>query len=228
MAAIAGTPPPLQAQQTGRAKLSLDKVRRKISSIGARQIGLVGSQIVNSILDNLGPIAKARAALQTAGQRSSDDPQAEMMMKVTMSFAAEAEAEKKPPFLSREQRSRLSWRMLQPVEAEIRQSFSIPEDFLETGLRLKLTDYKPVGILAESATKIELEITVLDVPPHYEIELKLDQELTRERGKLVFTLTQITDGAELSKKPFTLQELEKEFHEELKHPPLMEEDIAQN
>ena len=105
--------------------------------------------------------------------------------------------------------------MLFPVREKIRQSFSTPADFLEQGMRLELTDYHPVGILAESAEEIGLKITLLDVPPRYEIEMKLDQELTRERGKLVFTLIQTSGGVELSKESFTIQELEKAHREAL-------------
>ncbi len=117
----------------------------------------------------------------------------------------------KTQFLSDEQAERFQEEALRPVEAAISDSFSEPDEFLEDGTRFHLSEYRPMGFLAETAEEIGLELTVLDVPPKYCVRLKLDKALTQEKSDLVFALTEESDKVEFSRKTFTISELERNF-----------------
>ena len=70
-----------------------------------------------------------------------------------------------------------------------------------------ISDYDPSDFISEAATKSGFELTLLDVPLKYFVELKLDKELTQQRRELVFVLSNTSDDIEISKSTFTLNEL---------------------
>ena len=115
-------------------------------------------------------------------------------------------------FLSEEDSGNFSQVALHPIKEVITKAFSIPNEFFESGLCFKLSEYEPRGVLKETAEKVGIKMTLVDVPPRYYVFLKLDEKLTKEKSELVFVLTAKSKNVEFSKKIFTISELKTDYY----------------
>ncbi len=101
------------------------------------------------------------------------------------------------------------------IKPIITDSFSRPNWFLESGILFEISDsdFEPRGFLSVSARKIGIDLTSCDVPSEYAIYLKLDKDLMLENPELVFVLIGTSEGVVISRKTFTIKELEQQFHD---------------
>jgi hypothetical protein len=176
--------------------LSAKELCEKISKIGANQIELIGNKIAGNILDNIGTTAKARIAEQVAPSKQlqnteTNDEEQEKCLSDRQMFA----------FLNV-----LAW----AIKGSLTTTFSTPQNFLESGMSLDLSDNAPIGIFKETAEKIGVKLTMREIPLRYSIYLQLDSNLTQTHSKLMFSLIEQSSGVEFSKEAFTIEDLENE------------------
>lgn len=189
--------------------ISVRHMKLDIEKIEDLQIELIGLQIALAVEKNLGYVGKARAAqLVMQKKGSAVSAHENILFRQTMMHA---KMEMGKPFLSNIQAAQFQLGALWPIKKAIANSFSTAEQFLESGLCFKLSDYEPMGFLKEVAEKIALELNLTHVPPKYYVYLRLDRELTQEKSDLVFVLTEESEGVEFTRKNFSLSELEQEL-----------------
>jgi hypothetical protein len=184
--------------------LSAKEISGKISSIKAIQIELIGGEIINSVLNNLGPIGKARVAqevMQVTGVPKG--PKGKMMCLTMMNAKMDVERGKEQ-FFSDKVATRFMLSALGPVKTKIIESFSTPSFFVESGLNFQISDYEPMGFVREIAEEMGIDLTLNDVPSKYYVRLELDEKLTQEKADLVFAIIQQSDGVIFSQKTFTI------------------------
>jgi hypothetical protein len=216
--------------------LSTKEIGRKILSMTARDIELIGSQIINNAMNNLGPAGKARVDQEVMKVKGlSEDPMDiepigsqiinnavnnlgpaskarvdQETMKVKGLSEDPMDIEKgKSRFLSDEDTARFKLAALDAVKKEIAGSFSRPHQLIDGGLSFQVSGNEPTGFVLKAAVGIDL--TLKDIPSRYYIHLKLDEKLTQEKSDLVFVLTETSEGVEFSKTSFTVRQLEQDF-----------------
>ena len=186
------------------AGFSLEETIRKIT---AHQIELIGSTIANRILFNLGTARQYFIAQNIRLKEEAPLSQPELLLMQVQQTAAKIELEKRGiNFLSQEKAAIFLQAILLPIKEDIAKALSSPEVFLEYGLEFSLSDYEPVGILADTAKQTGIQINITHVPPKYCTTLRLDKALSQKQSKLVFTLTETSMDTEFSKLTFTLDE----------------------
>ena len=192
--------------------LTVQDIGKKISAIDAVQIELIGSKIIEQVMNNLGTVGKARVAQQIMQKRgaSSSGPM-DIMMRMTMMHAKMDMEGGEAQFFSEKNAAKFLLSALWPVKEKIEKSFSRPDWFLEYGAHFQISNYEPTGFLRETSEKTGIEVTINDVPSKYYVFLKLDKELTQQKSELVFSLTQKSDGVEFAQETFTLTELMQSF-----------------
>jgi hypothetical protein len=203
----------INPNESVKQSISPENIVKKISSIDALQIELIGHKIAEKIVNNLGPVGKAKVAQKINPKQKASEMT--MMLMIQTMMHARMDMEQGKQFLSEEEAFKFVMLALWPIKDKITDSFSKPDWFLEYGLYFQLSDYEPMGVLSETAEKMGLNITLNDVPSKYYIYLKLDKELTNEKSDLVFVLTEKSNNVEFSKKTFTIKELEQEFNSSL-------------
>ena len=190
--------------------LSTHEINQRISSIDASHIELIGIKMIEPLIHNLGPVGKARVALEVMKIKEVPEGPMSVDMCITM-MCAKIEIEKgRGRFFSDEKASEFMREALWPVKQKIAESFS-ESDFFKTALELQISDYNPMGFVVGAAGRIRVLLTVNDVPIKYYLILKLDEQLTQEKSDLVFSLTEKSEGVEFSKQTFTVRELEEQF-----------------
>ena len=191
-----------------------DPLCEKISSIRAGQIELIGMRIENRIFAGLDPINKARITQQVMQKKGEKSGPEHTMMLLAMMDVSNQESQQF--FSGTIDTSKFRNTMLWSVTGAIKNTFSNPMMFLRFGERFQLSDYDPMGVLKEALNRSGIDVTLMNVPPKYDVCLKLDQELTQQKSELVFTLIKISEGIEFSRENFTIEELEQEFYSSLK------------
>lgn len=166
--------------------LSTAEILARISAIDAHQIELIGHHIAYRILHKLGPAAKAKIVQQVMQKRGTGANTTELDSGKTQ-------------FFSNADAARFLRITLGYIQQAMTASFSTPFQFVESGLAFQLTDHQASGILEATANAMGISLTFKDVPSEYCIFFKLDEELTRENGNLVFELIECSEGVELSR-----------------------------
>ena len=198
------------SDSVAKPTLSSREIVEKLSSINAEQIELIGTQIVQKVLNNLGPVRKLKVALKVS--EAKGEPMNGIEQATLLLSAKQAISNGKRQFLSKLDASRFVMTALWPVKSAIRESFSTPSAFLRDGLFFQLSDYEPEGFLAETAEKMGIALNFTDVPTKYCVRLKLDNELTNEKSDLVFSIIEQSHGVIFPETYFTVKELEEKFY----------------
>ena len=201
--------------------LSNSDIVEKIRSITADECALITLLIVQRIMQNLGPIAKAHIGHQV--MLSVPDHDLLRMLSTPEQIGARVEeliaavkamkAKRTFFFKDQDQARKFTMASRRPVQNKIVDSFSSPHEFLEDGTCIQISDYEPSSFLKQLFQEINKEVTQQDVPVQYWINLKIDTLETQQRGELVFSLTATSENIEFSKEIFTLDELQKNFSE---------------
>jgi len=198
---VASTP----EDTTSNQKLSVKDICNKVTSINASQIALIGNEIGGNLLDNLGPSNKNRIELQVMQKNES---QRNFIMHLELMLAMDDSPIAEKEFLSNDDCKRFLLSILKPLTDALEDSFAKPNDFLEFGTIVQISDDLPMGILKETANNLKIDITENDVPSKYYIYLKLDRESMQQEAELVFALTAECNGIKFSEETFTIQDLE--------------------
>lgn len=200
------------SKESVKNPLSIKEITEKLTSIDALQIELIGLEIANNVLNNLGPIGTARVMQKVMQKKgaSMSGPMA-IIMRMNIKSAQEDIKEGKSQFLSELKAAEFLSLALHPIKDAITERLSTPDSFIQSGTLFKLSDYDPAGFLKETADKMGLDITMNDVPNKYYVFLTLDKEATQEKSELVFALTERSQDVEFSNRKFTISELEQNF-----------------
>lgn len=198
----------LQLHQSSEMGISLKEILDKISKITDKTIELIGAKIVSVIPGRLGAANKNQVEFEIGSKGKGFDHPIRIMMLRMMLTQAKAGKKNTKQLFSLDQLGQFYIKALQPIKSEIAAAFSNSSLFEEFGLYFKLSDDEPMGILAQMSKELNLDITMLDVPQKYQIHLKLDPELTKQKSDLVFAMTEESDGVEFSRTTFTIEELE--------------------
>lgn len=200
----------------GPIQSSTTKFIEKIKNITPLEIDIFGIKIVNMILDNLGPSAKKRVeekVKQTSGASAVAPHIDEFLQQILLSYTMSRE--QNGMFLSELDRAKITIKLLWPIKESLQGSFKKdPYAFLECRLFFHLSDYEPMEILSFGQTGIK--ITREDIPPKYSLCLMLEETLSEEQSKLVFSLIQESDHVEFNKETFALEDLFQDFRSQLK------------
>lgn len=195
-------------------KVSSNNIEKMIASVDALQIELIGSKICEKIVNNLGTVPRARIMQQVVKEKDFADHFSKMVF-LMATHAADEDMEKGKRFLTEDQAGSFLLYLLWPVKDLITGGFSRPHHFVKAGVTFEISDYEPTEMINKIAKKIGVEITLVQVPHKYSIYLKLDEKLTSEKSQLVFNLIGVSQGVEVSKETFTINELEEEAGKEL-------------
>lgn len=201
----------ISSKETVKQSLSLLDISKKISSINASQIELMGLKIAEHLANKLGPVCKARIAKQVDAKRGQES---DIDLRLTMIHAAMAIKKGNTKFLSDTDFVKFCFVTSSSIKPAITDSFSKPNCFLESGIVFDISDsdHEPRGILSITAQKIGIDITSSDLPSEYAIYLKLEKDLTLAKSELVFVLIGTSEDVEFSRTIFTIEELEQQIH----------------
>lgn len=191
--------------------LSTKKIVDRIRSITAPQIDLISSAITESILNHLGPIGKARVAMEVNEIKGgvNSGPEADMLELILRRADMEM-ASGRTQFFPEIRRAKFHLVALARIKEEITHHFSHPNFFLETGMFFQISDYRPSKFLDGILKDAGMKLTMMEVPTGLSLLLKLDHELTMRQSELVFEYSESSEGIEFFKKTFTLNGLEPE------------------
>lgn len=193
--------------------LSSKMIQDKLRGIDAFAIELIAIRITTKILERLGSSNKFE--IEQGSNSDSETPDAFFHNLMVLAAMTKVSEEEEKPFLSQEETSKFLCCASDLIKKDIQNLLSTPPRFLTEEIHWELSDYYPQGILAQTAEKIGLQLSVNDVPAKYSILFKLDENLTQLNSDLVFHLTEISDKKELSNDTFTIPDLLKEFGKEL-------------
>jgi len=191
----------------------IQEIVGKISSIDAREIGLIGAKIIEKVVNNLGPLGKACVALELL-KKGAPESYNRLPNDIKIMFAKRHIEPAHPLFQSDTDEAKFMLLALWPVTRKISDCFSTPLGFLRDGLVFKVSD-EPTGFIKETARQLGITITLNDIPAKYYVTLKVDTKLPEENSDLVFVLTEESEGVEFSKMTFTIKELTQEMLHQL-------------
>lgn len=191
-------------------------VSEQIRSITVRQIELIGLKMSEQVVKRLGPIARESIVRQVAEKKGAFQNEMMHILMLQNQMLRQSVAESgEEKFLSDKEKGFFLQAALNHFKERITASFSMPQDFLDSQLAFKLSEYEPMGILKEVASNVKIALSLVDVPCRYYISLKLDQELTQKKADLVFTIIEESEDVEFSKISFTITDLEKSWSDNL-------------
>jgi|GEM_PF-1731435 len=204
---ISSTNPPVAATAVSPASLSSHQMEAKIRALTAEKIELISEKMAEKIVNQLGPLKVARINAQVIKAKGDSDELSTKLLHVKL-VASHLSEYKSKPFLSDVEAVKLFGSTSQLLGASITHEFSMPQDFLKSGMHLRLSGYEPETFLNTVAQRVGISLDQTNVAANWHFDLKIDQELTQQKSDLVFLLLETSTGVEISRQVFTVEELE--------------------
>ena len=207
---------PTQEVSTDSVKstASAKEICEKISCLTAEQIELLGMKIAQEIISYLGPIGNAIAAAKILKKQNSEgklgneesNPLTNVRKRIIMRANELIKKSNNEAFFNDEKRARLILSLLRQIKRELETAVSLPENFMEKGLFISLSDYDPREVISNISKKTDIKISKFDIPLKYSI--KFGSYFDYKKSELVFYITHKSYNCEFSQVLFTLKELE--------------------
>ncbi|MBI3508522.1 MAG: hypothetical protein HY069_02645 [Chlamydiia bacterium] len=165
---------------------------------------LICIRIADRICSRLGPLGKAQIATIIAAKKGIQN-QLAFYHDLILLFGERAQDAEEPYIANR---LAFVFTILWPIKEQLQKDFSSPASFKDRGSYFLLSDYQPIGILAETAKQLKIKMDLTDVPTKYSIHLKLVDPNQPHYG---FSLLEASEGVIISEERFTVADLEKQF-----------------
>jgi len=191
-------------------KYSERKIIEKLRSITVWQIELIGIEIAEKMRSNLGPVAKAKVAIQVMNAMNVDLNN--RIMEKHLMTGRMAMQTHSLHFFSGPESLLFMKTAIEPIKAVITGSFSTPVEFLQNGKTFSVSNCGPTDFLQSIAGTMKIHLNETNTPENYSIHLSLSREVINDRSELVFCITEKSEGTVFSTTTFTAEELEKKFN----------------
>jgi hypothetical protein len=174
------------------------------------QIELIGSKMVEKMLNHLGPNEKARIEAEI-WIRQAIAPMEMNRISCIAPLVVENQDQpilQHPPFLSDSQFCSLFIASLNLIKDELEGFKVSPHLFVQKGMTFQISDDEPVGLLAQAAKKQGIAIDGSHVLHQYCITLEIDPKESHKRSQLAFTIVEASNGIAFSRESFALGDLD--------------------
>lgn len=171
--------------------LTFQEMEKMVRSIRVETITQISECISEQVFNRLNPLTVANIHLM-ASQEEND-------FFCAMAEIGSLNASMKSPLSSEEKKKAFLYHFTLLLKQEIFQALSVVGNFIDRGLVLRMTEYHPEEILAETLTKIDIELQMGDYPTKYLLYLRIDREETAKQKKLVLISIEESQGIEFAK-----------------------------
>lgn len=196
----------VSADEGAKPPMSVEVMSGMVGSINATQIEIISAKIAEGVVERLGPRGKLLATQAVAFIKQSNGEELDKSEIAAQELGDQYNDEQ---FLTNRRMVELKIGAIELLKGIITSSFSTPRKFTEEGASFVLSGDEPQGFIKEAAVICRIPLEMPHIPPSYVVKLELDKEGTDEE-ELVFVLTESSSGIKVTKKCFTIQELEAE------------------
>lgn len=176
-----------------------------LRGVTAEQIKLISLKIGDLIGNRLGVVPKAEIDQIVREKKGVTKPLnclEHLLQRIQGEAVKTAKEKGELKLLSEDKQRKFVEHIHVPIQKAIANALSTTIDFLNEGIAFSLSTHDPVGVLAETAQAIGVEIPSIQVPEHYTVELHLDEALSQQA--LVFSLIEKSRGIEFHRENFTV------------------------